>query len=155
MNKILLAAVLAAGAVPAIAAAQVGVSVSVGQPGFFGEINIGDVQQQPPQVVYAQPVIAQPPPAVAVAVGPPPPPMYLHVPPGYERHWARHCAMYNACGRPVYFVKDDWYNRVYVPHYHQMHPEGMVRHEEAIHHEEAMIHHEHVEERAYDHEHDH
>jgi uncharacterized protein YcfJ len=24
---------------------------------------------------------------------------------------------YNACGRPVYFVDDRWYNDVYVPHY--------------------------------------
>jgi hypothetical protein len=26
-------------------------------------------------------------------------------------------AEYNACGRPVYFVRDDWYQREYVPRY--------------------------------------
>jgi hypothetical protein len=39
------------------------------------------------------------------------------VPPGHEKHWNKHCAEYNACGRPVYFVRDDWYNNEYVPHY--------------------------------------
>ncbi len=37
--------------------------------------------------------------------------------PGHEKHWRKHCAQYNACGRPVYFVRDDWYNNEYVPRY--------------------------------------
>jgi len=28
-----------------------------------------------------------------------------------------YCPKYNACGRPVYFVRDRWYNEVYVPQY--------------------------------------
>jgi hypothetical protein len=28
--------------------------------------------------------------------------------------------MYSACGMPVYFVTDDWYDRVYVPHYREV-----------------------------------
>ena len=41
-------------------------------------------------------------------------PLYLHVPPGHAKKWSQHCARYNACNRPVYFVKvrgDDDYER--------------------------------------------
>ena len=38
-------------------AADVGVSISVGQPGFYGQIDIGHFPQ--PRVVYAQPVVIQ------------------------------------------------------------------------------------------------
>ena len=91
-------------------AADVGVSVSVGQPGFYGRIDIGNVPQ--PQVIYAHPVVIQPAPAGVVYQ-----PIYVHVPPGHEKHWSKHCSKYNACGRPVYFVRDKWYNETYVPHY--------------------------------------
>ena len=101
----------AAVAMPAMA--QVGVSVNVGEPGFFGQIDIG--QAPPPAVIYPQPVVIQPAPGYVGG------PLYLHVPPGHERHWAEHCAQYNACGRPVYFVRDDWYQREYVPRYHHEH----------------------------------
>lgn len=110
MQRLMLAAGLALAAVPALAA-DVGVSVSVGQPGFYGRIDVGAFPQ-PPQVVYPQPVIIQPSPVGVVRQ-----PIYLHVPPGYARDWARHCRQYNACGQPVYFVQDRWYNEVYVPHY--------------------------------------
>ena len=106
MIKILFSAALAAIAFP-VFAADVGVSVNVGQPGFYGQINIGNAP--PPQVVYSQPVIIQQEPQYAGG------PIYLHVPPGHEKHWSKHCAQYNACGRPVYFVRDDWYNNEYVP----------------------------------------
>lgn len=109
MNKILCAALFCACAAPAIAA-DVGVSISIGQPGFYGQIDIGNVPQ--PQVVYAQPVVIQRSPQFVSA-----PPIYLHVPPGHEKHWRKHCAEYSACGRPVYFVRDDWYNNEYVPRY--------------------------------------
>ena len=48
-------------------------------------------------------------------------PVYLHVPPGHEKKWGKHCHKYNACGQPVYFVRDNWYNEVYVPHYREGH----------------------------------
>ena len=104
---------LAVGALGATAAAsaQVGVSVTVGQPGFYGHIDIGDMPQ--PRVIYPQPVIIQ--------HGPAYPPMYLRVPPGHEKHWNKHCAEYNACGRPVYFVQNDWYENTYVPAYQKKH----------------------------------
>ena len=96
-------------------ATDVGVSISAGQPGFYGRIDIGAVPQ-PPRLVYAQPIVIQP---ARVAVVQPP--LYLRVPPGHAKHWAKHCARYNACGQPVYFVQDTWYNNVYVPYYRGRH----------------------------------
>ena len=90
-------------------AADVGVSVSVGQPGFYGQINIGNFPQ--PELIYPEPVVIQPRAAVIER------PVYLHVPPGHAKKWSKHCRKYNACGRPVYFVRDRWYNDVYVPHH--------------------------------------
>jgi len=96
-------------------ATDVGVSISSGQPGFYGQIDIGNVPQ-PPQLLYTQPIVVAP-----VPYAPPQPPIYLHVPPGHARHWSKHCAQYNACGQPVYFVQDTWYNNVYVPYYRGHH----------------------------------
>ncbi|TAM87852.1 MAG: hypothetical protein EPN41_07050 [Candidimonas sp.] len=112
MKNVFLAAVLMAAAFPV--AAQVGVSISVGEPGFYGQIDIGGAP--PPQLVYPQPVIIAPAPQY-VGV----PPIYLRVPPGYARHWRDHCAQYRACGRPVYFVRNDWYENHYVPYYRGRH----------------------------------
>lgn len=110
MNRTLLALALAATAAPV--AAQVGVSIGVNQPGFYGQINIGNVP--PPQVVYAQPMVVETPPPTVIV---PAQPIYLHVPPGHIKHWSKHCAEYNACYRPVYFVQEDWFNNVYLPRY--------------------------------------
>jgi len=110
MKKALIAVLLGACAAPTFAA-DVGVSISVGQPGFYGQIDIGNIPRPP--VVYAQPVVIAPAPEYVSAA-----PVYLHVPPGHEKHWSKHCAEYHACGRPVYFVRDDWYNNEYVPRYH-------------------------------------
>jgi len=101
-------------------AADVGVSINVGQPGFYGQIDIGNVPR--PVLVAPQPVIVQAPVGVVA-----PAPVYLRVPPGHQKHWARHCAEYGACGRPVYFVREDWYNNVYVPRYRHDHPERFAR----------------------------
>ena len=91
-------------------ASDVAVSVSVGQPGFYGRIDIGTAPR--PELIYSQPIVVHPVPA-GVAYRP----VYMHVPPGHAEHWGNHCHRYNACGRPVYFVRDRWYNDVYVPHY--------------------------------------
>lgn len=108
MKNTILAILLITATAPAIA--QVGVSISVGEPGFYGQINIGNAPA--PQLIYAQPVVIAPAPQF-VGV----PPIYLRVPPGYAKHWNKHCAQYGACGRPVYFVRDDWYLNRYVPYY--------------------------------------
>jgi len=113
MKHVLIAAALAAAALPAFAA-NVGVSISVGQPGFYGQIDIGDVPR--PVLVYPQPVVVRP----ALMRGAREP-LYLHVPPGHAKNWRKHCHEYSACGQPVYFVEDRWYNDVYVPHYRERH----------------------------------
>jgi hypothetical protein len=106
MKRMVLLAALAVAA-PAMAEVGVGLSVSVDQPGLYGRIDIGN--QAPPPVIYSQPVV------IVSPSGPPPAPIYLHVPPGHEKHWRKHCAEYRACGQPVYFVHDDWYRTVYEP----------------------------------------
>jgi hypothetical protein len=111
MTKIRFAMLFCACVAPAFAT-DMGVSISVGQPGFYGQIDTGSVP--PPQLVYRQPVVIQPASEFVSAA-----PIYLHVPPGHEKHWRKHCAEYNACGRPVYFVRDDWYNNEYVPRHRQ------------------------------------
>jgi hypothetical protein len=93
---------------------NVGVSVSVGQPGFYGHIEIGNMPQ--PRVIYPAPVIIQ-----QVPVGVVVQPVYLRVPPGHEKNWRKHCRRYNACGQPVYFVQQGWYNNVYAPTYRKEH----------------------------------
>lgn len=113
MKRILLAALLAVAAVPAFA--SVGVSVSVGQPGFYGQIDLGDAP--PPQVIYAQPMVIE-------RSYVPAEPIYLRVPPGHAKHWNKHCREYNACGRPVYFVREGWYSQQYVPYYRDHHGGG-------------------------------
>ena len=86
------------------AAADVGVSVQISQPGVYGRIDIGRFPQ--PQVVVAQPVIIVRPVVLQQA---PPQPVYMWVPPGHRQNWRKHCGQYNACGVPVYFVQDQWY----------------------------------------------
>jgi hypothetical protein len=98
-------------------AADVGVSVSVGQPGFYGRIDIGNYPQ--PEIIYERPIVVRPAPVGVVYQ-----PIYVHVPPGHEKKWSKHCSKYNACGRPVYFVHDRWYNEIYVPQYQARHGKG-------------------------------
>lgn len=98
-------------------AGDVAVSVTVGQPGFYGRIDVGNAP--PPVLVYSRPVVIAPAPVAVVQQ-----PVYLRVPPGHAKKWAKHCAQYNACGQPVYFVQDNWYRNVYVPSYEQRRSHG-------------------------------
>ena len=116
MKRSLLAILLTTLVTTALAA-DVGVSISVGQPGFYGQIDIGNVPR--PLLIYPQPVVIE-----RVQVVETVQPIYLHVPPGHAKNWKKHCQKYDACARPVYFVKDDWYNNVYVPHYEQEQEHG-------------------------------
>lgn len=113
MKHFLFIIVAIAFALPA-AAADVGVSVSVGQPGFYGHLDIGNFPR--PQLIYPKPVVVMPLPRGVVHE-----PLYMRVPPGHAKKWKKHCAKYNACDRPVYFVRDRWYNDVYVPEYQARH----------------------------------
>jgi hypothetical protein len=118
-SRWLAAAAFAAGALGAhgdARAADVGVSISIAQPGVYGRVDIGRYPQ--PVLVMPQPVIVQ---RTVVRE-----PVYLWVPPGHRKHWKAHCAAYGACGVPVYFVQDTWYHQhvaVAAPPGHG-HPQG-------------------------------
>jgi hypothetical protein len=116
MKKQLLALGLAVTAFSA-AATDVGVSISVSQPGVYGRIDIGRFPQ--PDIIVTQPVVVHRP-AVVVAQ---PQPVYMWVPPGHQKNWPKHCHKYNACGAPVYFVKESWYQQ------HVMAPQHGGKHE--------------------------
>jgi hypothetical protein len=113
MRFFLLAAAAVMTSVPAIAA-DGGVSVTIGQPGFYGHIEIGNLPRPP--VIFPQPVIVKP-----LPVGTVHEPVYLRVPPGHAKNWRKHCHKYSACSQPVYFVQDSWYKEVYVPEYRRRH----------------------------------
>lgn len=105
---VLLAASL--GAISPLASAgdlSVGVSIS-GEivPGVYGQIDMSN--RPPPPLLYATPVVIERPRVVMQ-------PIYLHVPPGHARNWSKHCREYQACGRPVYFVKSAEYEPGYKP----------------------------------------
>lgn len=113
-RRLLLAAALIGAMAAPARAADVGVSVSIGQPGFYGRIDIGDFPR--PRLIYAEPRIVTPmPPGMSRR------PIYLHVPPGHAKDWAKHCGKYAACGQPVYFVEERWYQDVYAPRYRAQH----------------------------------
>jgi hypothetical protein len=112
MKKLLVGLILAAASGLA-SAADVGVSIRIGDPNFYGVIDIGEAP--PPRLIYAQPMIVNQPVVVVRE------PLYLHVPPGHAKHWDKHCAEYGACGRRVYFVEDNWYETVYAPRYREVH----------------------------------
>jgi hypothetical protein len=114
--KSLTASIAALAAIMAfpVLGADVGLSISIGQPGFYGQIDLGNSGRPP--VIYERPVVIE-----RVPRGMAREPLYLRVPPVQTRNWRRYCSTYNACGRPVYFVRDDWYNRVYAPRYRAEH----------------------------------
>ena len=108
MKKLLAAAALigAFSAWPA-GAADRAMLPPIGDPGYYGQL---DVRNMRPRLTSSQPTLVQHRyPNLA--------PIYLRVPPGHARNWAKHCDEYNACTRPVYFVQDDWYRNEYAPRY--------------------------------------
>lgn len=126
------------GCAAGLAQAQAYVNGSIsGQlaPGVYGRVDIGNAP--PPALLYAQPMVAMPP----AVVMPSPQPVYMWVPPGHAKHWRKHCARYNACGQPVYFLRNppphwgaphyreprpDWRRPPPPPH---MHERGYERHD--------------------------
>lgn len=110
---------LVAAASSTLAGVDVGVGVTIREPGVYGRIEIGN-GAPPPPVVYRQPVIIAPAPVVVhqPVIVSPPPPLYLYVPPGHARKWGKHCHKYDACGRQVYFVREEWVQAQYA----QAHP---------------------------------
>jgi hypothetical protein len=113
MKKFLFALFLVSAASGAMAGTSVGVDINIGGPGYYGNIQLGDFGRPP--VIYEQPMIIE---RQVRYVGEP---MYLRVPPGHSKNWRKHCRHYGACGRPVYFVQDSWYNNTYAPRYRSSH----------------------------------
>jgi hypothetical protein len=111
------ASVLAA-LVMAPTAAQAAISIQVGEPGFYGRLDLGGFPA--PSVVYSEPQIVQRGPALGA-------PVYLRVPPGHMKKWKNYCGRYGACNRPVYFVRDGWYLNEFAPRYRAEHPERWER----------------------------
>jgi hypothetical protein len=113
MKKLAMLAIAGCAALPALAA-DVGVSIGINQPGVYGRVDIGNAP--PPPLVYSQPVIVSPPAYVVDQQ-----PVYMYVPVEQQRHWRRYCANYGACGRPVYFVREQWvrdrWEREHHPHW--------------------------------------
>ena len=108
-------------------------------PGVYGQVQLGNTA--PPPLVYAQPMLIEPQEA-------PPPPVYLHVPPGHARNWRKHCREYNACNRPVYFVR----SAEYEPDYARNHGHDRDDHR---HDDDHGRGHDHDHDRDHDHDHDH
>jgi len=106
MKKLLTLALAACALAPAFAQTSVGVSIGINQPGVYGRIDIGNYPQ--PRLYYPQPVIIAPGPVAVYQQ-----PIYLYVPPGHQKNWGKHCARYNACAQPVYFVQEDWVRERY------------------------------------------
>lgn len=111
MKQLLLAALITTTAAAANAA-DVGVSISVGDPNFYGQITLGNYP--PPALINPQPVIIERAPVSG-------PPIYLRAPAGHIKRWKKYCHRYNACNRQVYFVQDHWYKNEYVPRYQAEH----------------------------------
>ena len=109
MNKFI-ALLIAAGAVSsASAGVSVGVSIDINQPGVYGRVTLGTGPV--PMLVNPEPVIIAPAP-VAMQMAP----IYLYVPLEHQRHWAKYCARYHACGQRVFFVQEKWVKDRYQQH---------------------------------------
>ena len=106
MKALITLALTAIAALPLQAQTNVGVSVRINQPGVYGRVDFGNLP--PPPVVIAEPILVAPPRVVVQQA-----PMYLYVPPGHQKHWAKHCHRYHACGHPVYFVQEQWLRERY------------------------------------------
>lgn len=117
LKRFLISGLLLAASGSALAA-DVGVSISVGQPGFYGRIDIGDYPYPQPRLIYSNPIIVHRHADVYYE------PLYLRVPPGHAKNWKRYCGRYNACGHPAYFVQDSWYRNEYAPVYRERHRHG-------------------------------
>jgi Uncharacterized protein probably involved in high-affinity Fe2+ transport len=111
MKRFLIAAAVVAAtfSTPALAA-DVGISISIGDPNYYGRIDIGGYPQ--PRLLYSQPRVMYRDSMYRQ-------PIYMRVPPGHAKNWRKHCRKYNACQERVYFVQDNWYSHEYAPRYRE------------------------------------
>jgi hypothetical protein len=108
--------VIPLGLAPYSNADDLGISVILEKeiaPGVYGRVELGNDSR--PELYYPQPTIIVKDSKYARYR-----PVYLHVPPGHAKHWDKHCHKYNACGRPVYFIRSAEYD-TYDDHEHHQH----------------------------------
>lgn len=128
MRFLLLSALAFGALVPVSQAQSISVNATItGEvvPGVYGQVVLGS--RPPPPVLYAQPFLVQPAPVVTGVA--PVEPIYLHVPPGHAKNWRKHCHEYDACNRPVYFVKSAEYEPGYRPHKEHGHHDDREDHD--------------------------
>jgi hypothetical protein len=138
LKKLALLALALSAALSVFAGTDVAVSIGINQPGVYGRINIGNAP--PPVVVYPQPVVITPGP-VAYQQSP----IYLYVPVAQQQNWRHYCGRYNACGQPVYFVKEQWVRERWREHENEPH----------AHHHDHDHDHDHDHHGQHGHGHDH
>jgi len=106
VSSFLIVASIGANAAPPVINISVGGEIS---PGVYGQVEFGN--SAPPPLLYAEPKII-----LRDRRAHEREPIYLHVPPGHARKWAKHCREYDACDREVYFVKSAEYDPGYRRH---------------------------------------
>ena len=99
-----LALFISIGAATSPAVSGVHVDIGIGSPAYYGALPIEGVM---PNLWNASPVVAIGATVLGLA------PIYLTVPNAHRLHWKEYCDRYNACERPVYFVKRPWYDKHY------------------------------------------
>lgn len=114
LRATLLSALITPALAPSAQATDLGLSLTIGEPGFYGRIDIGDVWR--PQLVYPRPVII-----IDDDYFHHREPVYLRVPAAHRLNWRHYCYRYEACHYPVFFVDDYWYQREYAPWYVRTH----------------------------------
>ncbi len=100
MKKYIIAVALLTAAAGAMAQ---NLSLQLGQTGYYGSIDLGNLNRPP--VIYQEPMVIQMVPQYRNAA-----PIYLRVPPGHAKKWSKHCG--------------SWYNNTYAPHYRKTHGGG-------------------------------
>ncbi len=77
-------------------------------PGVYGRVDIAN--KALPALVYEQAMFVERPDTAGRVE-----PLYLHVPPEHAKNWKKYCNQYQACDRPVFFVKSAEYEPGYEP----------------------------------------
>jgi len=78
------------------------------ESGIYGRLDLDGLAR--PQVINTKPLLADSSSGRASAEA-----IYVHVPPGEEKHWRARCRIYDACDVPVHFVTESWFLDVYLP----------------------------------------
>ena len=94
-----MATAVAALALPLPTLAAVGVAITLGEPNFYGRIDLG--RMAPPPIIRDYPVqVRRGPRGILLE------PLSVRVTEREQRNWRRYCGRDDVCSRPVYFVRD-------------------------------------------------